>query len=117
MTKDEVNILGSTLEELIDLVKLLVLEDFFLMGLAFTFFSNEQARVCSCLDPLVRDCVTRWAKKVVQKVIFKLIVDHILVILTAGKFSLVYAPFTFLMFNVMPQLFRTSLKCSGIMDN
>lgn len=79
-----VNGFGAASIELVDWVESLELQDLPLLGSNFTFLDGGSGCARSKLDHvLVNDMHSGWSDRVVQKVVFKFTLDHLLVVLTS----------------------------------
>lgn len=79
-----------------DLVELLGLQDLPLHGFSFTFFSSDPSKARSRLDWfLISSEVSDWCHNVIQRASFKLLSNHILIVLSCGNFLFGSRPFRF----------------------
>lgn len=83
-------------EESVDLVDSLRLQDLSLHGSTFTYFSSVPSGARSHFHRfLISSDARDWIHNVVQKVVFRLISDHIPIVLSIGQLSYSSRPFKF----------------------
>lgn len=90
---------GEASEEFVGFVDLLGLADLPLQGSSFTYFCSGPSGARSRLDRfLVSSKAGNWCHNMLQKAEFKLVSDHISILLSSGQFSFGPKPFRF--FNI-----------------